>query len=374
MRPLKLPMKNSISTALSNIYKINLGIKPSNRVLVFTDAYNKGIQKTAKSVALAGKKFTDNIRYVESTSTGCHGVEPPEEVWIEAYGKRAVQEIKKEKLFRPLLTKKIKDKELKVVEDIIRENKKEAVHAVIALSYFSTSHTKFRDMLNRICRAKYASMPLFDEEMLSGVMQVNWERMLKRSSDIKRTVNRYEEIEIMSDNGTFITFSKKGRKAMADTGIITKPGSFSNLPAGEVYLAPLEGTARGTLVLEWAPTRKLKSPVTLTVEKGIVKRVEGKEQFVNYLNEKLSEKKENRNIAELGIGTNDRASRPDNILESEKILGTIHIALGDNSSFGGKVRTSFHQDFVFFKPTVTLISKGGRRRVLLNKGKIITNN
>ena len=39
----------------------------------------------------------------------------------------------------------------------------------------------------------------------------------------------------------------------------------------------------------------------------------------------------NRNIAELGIGTNDRATRPDNILEAEKILGTIHIALGDNS-------------------------------------------
>jgi leucyl aminopeptidase (aminopeptidase T) len=229
-------------------------------------------------------------------------------------------------------------------------------------------------MLNRICRAKYASMPLFDENMLSGVMQVNWAKMLKRSSDIKRIINRYEEIEIKSDNGTFITFSKKGRKAMADTGIITKPGSFSNLPAGEVYLAPLEGTAEGTLVLQWAPTRKLKSPVILRVEKGTVRSVEGDEKFVGQLKKKLSEKKENRNIAELGIGTNDKATRPDNILESEKILGTIHIALGDNSSFGGRVRTSFHQDFVFFKPTVTLISKGGRRRDLLKKGKVISNN
>jgi aminopeptidase len=367
-------MTDSISRALNNIYRINLGIKPSERVLVFTDAYNKSLKKTAKRVAMAGEKFTDSMRYVESFSTGCHGVEPPEELWVEAYGKSAVQKIKKEKLFKPLLTKKIKDKELKVVEDIIRAHKKEAVHAVIALSYFSTSHTKFRDMLNRISRARYASMPLFDDKMLSGVMQVNWTKMLKRSLEIKRTVNRYQEIEIISENGTFITFSKRGRKAMADTGIITKPGSFSNLPAGEVYMAPLEGTARGTLVLDWAPTRKLKSPVTLTVEKGLVKGVEGKEEFVNYLKEKFSEKKANRNIAELGIGTNDKASRPDNILESEKILGTIHIALGDNSSFGGEVRTAFHQDFVFFKPTVTLISQGGRRRVLLKRGKISTNN
>jgi leucyl aminopeptidase (aminopeptidase T) len=367
-------MNDHISRALNNIFKTNLGVKPSNKVLVFTDAYNRSIKKTAKRVAIAGEKFTDNIRYVESYSTGCHGAEPPEQLWVEAYGRRAVQEIKKEKLFNPLLTKKIKDRELQVVEDIIRMHKKDSVHAVVALSYFSTSHTKFRDMLNRICRARYASMPLFDEKMLSGVMQVNWTKMLKRSSDIKKIVNRYEHIEIKSDNGTFITFSKKNRKAMADTGIITKPGSFSNLPAGEVYLAPLEGTAKGTLVLEWAPTRKLKSPVKLTVEKGNVKKVEGNEKFVAYLKGKLSEKKENRNIAELGIGTNDKATRPDNILESEKILGTIHIALGDNSSFGGKVRTSFHQDFVFFKPTLTLISKGGRRRDLLKRGKIITNN
>ncbi len=367
-------MNDRISIAVNNIFKTNLGVKPSERVLVFTDAYNQSIKKAAKLIAKEGNKFTENIRYIENSSTGCHGVEPPEQLWVEAYGRSTVQQIKKEKLFKPLLSKKIKDKELKVVEEIISANKKEAVNAVIALSYFSTSHTKFRDMLNRICRARYASMPLFDEQMLSGVMQVNWTKMLERSSEIKRIVNRYEEIEINSDNGTFLTFSKKGRKAMADTGIITKPGSFSNLPAGEVYLAPLEGTARGTMVLDWASTRKLKSPVTMKIEKGNVKRVEGKEQFVRYLNEKLSEKKENRNIAELGIGTNDKATRPDNILESEKILGTIHIALGDNSSFGGKVRTSFHQDFVFFKPTVTLISKGGRRRVLLNRGKVITNN
>ena len=78
----------------------------------------------------------------------------------------------------------------------------------------------------------------------------------------------------------------------------------------------------------------------------------------------------NRNIAELGIGTNDRATRPDNILESEKILGTIHIALGDNHSFGGHVRTPFHQDFVFFQPTVTVIGPSGVKTALLKKGNL----
>ena len=190
--------------------------------------------------------------------------------------------------------------------------------------------------------------------------------MLKKTKDIARRVNRCKEIEITTPNGSQITFSKEGREAHTDTGIITKAREFSNLPAGEVYLAPLEGTANGRLILEWAPTRKLKSPITLYVENGRVKGVEGREKFADYLKAKLAERADNSNIAELGIGTNKGASRSDNILESEKISGTIHIALGDNSSFGGRVRTPFHQDFIFFKPTVILVYKKGRKFLLKN--------
>ena len=122
-------------------------------------------------------------------------------------------------------------------------------------------------------------------------------------------------------------------------------------------------------MIEWAPTRQLKSPVALTVKDGFVEEVSGDEEYAGYLRAKLSERRENANIAELGIGTNDMAKRPDNILESEKILGTIHIALGDNSSFGGNVSTPFHQDFVFFRPTVGLIRKDGNREILMKEGK-----
>jgi len=114
---------------------------------------------------------------------------------------------------------------------------------------------------------------------------------------------------------------------------------------------------------------ELKSPITLTVKNGYVVRVDGDEPYTETLRAKLDERKENRNIAELGIGTNDKAKRPDNILESEKILGTIHIALGDNSSFGGSVKTPFHQDFVFFRPTVVLVDKDGVRKALIKDGK-----
>ena len=143
-----------------------------------------------------------------------------------------------------------------------------------------------------------------------------------------------------------------------------------NVPAGEVYLAPVEGTAEGVLALAWAPNRKLASPLRVVVKGGLVREVEGDEPFRDELLANLGKRPENRNIAELGIGANDKAERPDNILESEKILGTVHIAFGDNSSMGGRVSTPFHQDFVFFRPTMT-VEIHGAARTIISAGRLL---
>jgi len=121
-------------------------------------------------------------------------------------------------------------------------------------------------------------------------------------------------------------------------------------------------------VLEWAPTGKFHNPVELIVKKGQVVEVVGKDEFSNDLRDRIAKNPLCGNIAELGIGTNDKASRPDNILETEKILGTIHIALGDNSSFGGKVSVPFHQDFIFFRPNMEVV-KGEEKIEILIEGE-----
>lgn len=370
-----------LTESISSIYRVNLAIKKDERVLVFTDRINDSevldvnercrrerLRDIAIFTAEVGNAFSKKIIFHEYPSTMSHGAEPPEDIWNLAFGQRVIGELKKQGLFERLIKKEIRDEEIKKAESIILKGSRFAVNAVIALSNYSTSHTRFRDFLTRICGCRYASMPLFDVTMLEGSMNVDWKLLSKRTKAIAKFVNAAETIEIKTPNGTHITMSKKGRKALADDGILTKPGSFGNLPAGEVFLAPVEGTAKGRLVLEWAPTRQLQSPITLIIEEGVVKEVIGDEPYADYLRGKLNERHENRNIAELGIGTNDRAKRPDNILESEKILGTIHIALGDNSSFGGNVKTPFHQDFVFFKPTVILKTKGKDSVYLLKEG------
>jgi aminopeptidase len=373
-----------VINTLRDIFRINLGVKKHETVLIFNDKVLDGreISETDKERILKlrclslfaseiGKSFCKSIILHEYPATGRHGAEPPAELWRLAFGEKAVEALKREQLLGPILKKTVDDIDIKKAEQIIEKYKKNAVDCVIALSNYSTSHTRFRDFLTRICNCRYASMPLFDISMLEGAMNVNWQSLLKRTKEIARVVNKAVSVELKTSNGTHLTFSKKGRKALSDTGILTRPGSFGNLPAGEVFLAPVEGTANGKLIIEWAPTRKLEAPISLTVMDGYVFDISGSEKYTEYLIEKISENKKNANIAEFGIGTNDAAKRPDNILESEKILGTVHVALGDNSSFGGNVRTPFHQDFVFFKPTVALIDKSGNKKVILKSGRML---
>ena len=175
-------------------------------------------------------------------------------------------------------------------------------------------------------------------------------------------------VRVTTPNGTDMMLCKQGRYAKGDDGLLTAAGSFGNLPAGEAYLAPLEGKSYGVMFLEWGPTRKFDEPLRVTVENGIVVRIEGNDPHRAGLEAHFSEHSACRNIAELGIGTNDKATRPDNVLEAEKILGTIHIALGDNSGFGGTVSAPFHEDYVFYHPTLTLIGPDGSRRVIMTEG------
>ena len=125
------------------------------------------------------------------------------------------------------------------------------------------------------------------------------------------------------------------------------------------------------MVVEWGPTRKLDEQLRIRVEDGVVVGIEGNDRHRLKLESRFAESSACRNIAELGIGTNDKASRPDNVLEAEKILGTIHIALGDNTGFGGAVSAPFHEDYVFYHPTLTAIMGNGRQRIIIDDGVLL---
>jgi leucyl aminopeptidase (aminopeptidase T) len=71
-----------------------------------------------------------------------------------------------------------------------------------------------------------------------------------------------------------------------------------------------------------------------------------------------------RNLGELGVGTNDRATLTGNTLANKKILGTAHIAFGASAGIGGTVTVPVHEEVVVLDPSVDRVDAevldGGR--------------
>ncbi|GAC1531145.1 MAG: hypothetical protein NVS2B6_19270 [Thermoleophilaceae bacterium] len=66
----------------------------------------------------------------------------------------------------------------------------------------------------------------------------------------------------------------------------------------------------------------------------------------------------------MGIGTNERATLAGNVLEDEKILGTVHIAFGASAGIGGTVSVPIHLDVVILDASLqigeTAVLEAGR--------------
>lgn len=371
-----------LEPAFSSLFTVNLAVKPGERILVFSDIIRPDepadqydhtrrtrLLETAELAADYAERIYGNCRFVSFPATAASGAEPPEILWRAAFGDATVDKIIAAGLLPKLLNKTAGSRDIDEAQSLVLSAKDGVARVVVALANNSTSHTRFRSLINS-AGGRFASLPHFDPEMFNTSMQVDWNLLAERTRQLACAVNQAVRMRVETPNGTQMLFGKDGRAAKGDDGLLTEPGSFGNLPAGEVYLAPLEGTSEGRMVLEYAPTRKLSTPLSLIVRKGVVIGIEGDEPYREKLEEKFAENPNCRNIAELGIGTNDRASRPDNILEAEKILGTIHIALGDNSGFGGTVQAPFHEDYVFYRPTLTAIAADGSETVLLENGQL----
>ncbi|WP_243370480.1 aminopeptidase [Geotalea sp. SG265] len=369
------------TAAFESLFTVNMGITPGERILVFSDEIRadespspgdadrrRRLHETAAAAAAFAEHAYGNTSFVSFPATTASGAEPPDTLWRAAMGDDTIDRLAQAGILQRLIAKSASANDLEAARRTVTAGRDAVARVIIALANNSTSHTRFRSLATA-AGARFASLPHFDPEMFLTSMQVDWKALADRTAKLAAAVNRAVAVEVATPNGTRMLIGKEGRTAEGDDGLLMIPGSFGNLPAGEVYLAPLEGSSEGRMVLEYAPTRKLATPLVLTVKKGMVVDIQGDEPYRKVLEEKFAESGNNRNIAELGIGTNDRASRPDNILEAEKILGTIHIALGDNSGFGGTVSTPFHEDYVFYHPTLTAILSDGSRETLLEDGK-----
>lgn len=140
------------------------------------------------------------------------------------------------------------------------------------------------------------------------------------------------------------------------SGVVHKPGEISAYPGGEVSFPPLEGTSHGRIVVEQVMTDvgRVAEPIILTIVDGQCTKIEGGAEAAK-LRTLIEGVPGATNLAELGIGLNDKARVTSIITEAKKAYGTAHFALGDNAGgYGGVVECPLHLDGLNLEVTITV--------------------
>jgi leucyl aminopeptidase (aminopeptidase T) len=230
-----------------------------------------------------------------------------------------------------------------------------AARVVVAPTSRSLTHTRAR---REACEAgaRVATLPGVTETMLVRTMSADYQAVRRRSDHVAEVLSRGQRAYLINDLGTELTLSLAGRDGIPDTGHLETPGAYGNLPAGEGFIAPVEGTAEGVLVVDAciAGIGVLNDPLSLEIHAGRVTEIRGGEE-ARRLEEMFDPVgPDARVLCELGVGTNEKAIITGVVLEDEKVLGTVHIAFGNNLHFGGINDVPFHIDGVITTPTLTV--------------------
>ncbi|MGK9477145.1 aminopeptidase [Melioribacter sp. OK-6-Me] len=302
-----------------------MGAKTNESILIITDEKKKKIGYALYQNAL---RLGHPSLYVEMKSGEMHGQEPPAQV-----------------------------AELMKMFDV-----------VLCPTDKSLTHTNARRAASAN-GVRIATFPGITEDIMIRGLNADYKKIAELTIKLVKKLDRASKVRVTAAGGTDLSFEIKGRKAIASKGLFHKKGEGGNLPTGEAYIAPLEGTSNGVFVVDGSMSGVgvvKNRPIRIEVKNGYAVKISGGSQAKKL--EKILEKYGQlaRNIAEFGIGTNDKVKLSGNLLEDEKVLGTVHIALGDNKTMGGNVNVPIHLDGVIKKPTVWLDGK-----LIMKDGKLI---
>jgi hypothetical protein len=247
----------------------------------------------------------------------------------------------------------------------------------------------FNHLLHGIEKTRAVWSPTVTTDIFVRTVPIDYSELRSSCAKVSKLMKDAKEVHVTTALGTDISVGIKGRKPKVDDGDFRALGKGGNIPSGEVYISPELGASNGTLVFDGSITLDetivIKEPIKLQVENGFVTKINGKneaKQLSEYIEQaekkpfEMAKKgelddtrakqysKNARSLGELGIGLNPKAKIVGNVLEDEKVLGTVHFAIGSN--YDQDALALIHSDGIIKKPTVTIDDK-----VLMKQGKIM---
>lgn len=226
---------------------------------------------------------------------------------------------------------------------------------VILAASQSMTHTAARRMANR-AGARIASLPGVTEEMMTdGALTADYAEIQKATRRLERRLRGTESVHFTTPAGTDLAFDVTRRDWVADdTGICHRKQEMTTLPAGEIFVAPVEGSAEGRLAIDATFHAPLKEPASVVVREGHATKVTGAPEAVHEMNRGG---KDGRNFGKFGIGLNPKARITGSVVEDEKVLGAVHVVFGDNAAYGGTVRCAVRVDAILTGATIEVDGK-----------------
>jgi leucyl aminopeptidase (aminopeptidase T) len=320
--------KTQLSAAADNVIEKCLAVKEGEVVTVLTDVANEERLKIGRAFRDAARSRGAEAILVEMLPRKNSGEEPPFSIAI-----------------------------LMATSDV-----------VLCPTTKSLTHTKAR---RNACdrHARIATLPGITEEMAIRCLSADYTEIARRTEAVASALRQGSKFCLVSAKGTNLRLERRDRRVIADTGLLQMPGACGNLPAGEAFFAPFEGSAEGEIVFDGsiADIGRLDTPVRLIVQNGIAKVITDSEVARKFDQQLREAGPEAYKIAELGVGTNDQAEIHGTILEDEKVLGTVHLALGNNIGMGGTLSVAIHLDGLVQSATLyvddMLVLENGRLRI-----------
>ncbi|MDP9255943.1 MAG: aminopeptidase [Actinomycetota bacterium] len=197
-----------------------------------------------------------------------------------------------------------------------------------------------------------------DRSMLEHEMAADYGALRELTAALGARLTGSQRVRVTTPGGTDCAFDVTGREWKLDDGVLDQPGAFGNLPAGEVFVAPLATGAEGVCVIDRSIALGgeglVDEPIQLTFRQGRIIAVDGG-RSADSTRAAIAEAGAGADVvAELGIGTNERARITGSVITDEKVLGTAHVAFGDNASasYGGDNRAAIHVDGVMADATI----------------------
>jgi Thermophilic metalloprotease (M29) len=270
------------------------------------------------------------------------------------------------------------------VEDRLFDADEDALEGgrAILLCFAATLEaTPYRKQLVKtgVRNGRLGTMPGATLEVLAHAVNVDYRDALSRCSNLALAMLAGDDTILTSylfDREGYRIDSRElhlklgGRIPITSPGII-EDGTWGNLPGGETFIAPIEARASGTFVLNGAFTGHVLppwSPVFLHFENGTLLEIEGTCSNADALRKMIKAGQNGGGplgLAELGIGVNPGVGElKGNALFDEKKEGTAHIAVGDNSEYGGRLVARIHEDFITSAPSLAIDG-----RPVLSEGK-----